>query len=291
MGNTRLASTFAAIAGKVAILALLAISPAHGGLLETLFAPKADLWDRWTAHDPAATAQIDHGMWDRFLNTYVSEHADGVNRVAYARVTVTDRAALSEYITELETTPISRYDRDEQLAYWVNLYNVLTVKVILDYYPVDTIREIDISPGLFSLGPWDKKLVSIEDERLSLNDIEHRILRPIWRDPRIHYSVNCASFGCPNLQRTAFTAANADTLLDAAAREYINHPRGARIENGTLIVSSIYDWYEEDFIDGDGSVVAHLERYAGPDLAATLAHTKQITGNEYDWALNEAEES
>ena len=93
------------------------------------------------------------------------------------------------------------------------------------------------------------------------------------------------------MQRIAFTATNADTLLDAAAREYVNHPRGARIEKRRLIVSSIYDWFEEDFVDGDGSVVEHLERYAGPDLAAKLANTKQVTGNEYDWALNEAENS
>jgi len=291
MTVTRLASAFTAIACQVTIVALLAISPAHAGLLEKLFAPKADLWDRWTAHDPAATTPIDHSAWDKFLKTYVSEHTDGVNRVDYARVTDTDRAALSKYIADLKTTPISRYTRDEQLAYWVNLYNVLTIKVILDYYPVDSIREINISPGLFSLGPWDKKLISIEDERLSLNDIEHRILRPIWRDPRVHYSVNCASIGCPNLQRVAFTAANADTLLDAAAREYVNHPRGVRIENGGLIVSSIYDWFEEDFVDGDGSVVAHLERYADPDLAATLANTKKVKGNEYDWTLNEADKS
>ncbi len=287
----RLTSTFTAITCKVTIVALLAISPAHGGLLENLFAPKAELWDRWTAHDPAATTQIDHSVWDKFLKAYVSEHSDGVNRVAYARVTETDRAALTKYIADLKRTPISRYDRDEQLAYWINLYNILTVKVILDYYPVDTIRDINISPGLFSFGPWDKKLISIEDEHLSLNDIEHRILRPIWRDPRVHYSVNCASIGCPNLQRIAFTAANAETLLDAAAREYVNHPRGARIENGRLIVSSIYDWFEEDFVDGDGSVVEHLERYAGPDLAAKLTNTKQVTGSEYDWALNEAEKS
>ena len=287
MTVTRLASISTAIACKVTIVALLAISPAQGGLLEKLFAPKADLWDRWAAHDPAATTKIDHSVWNKFLTTYVSENADGVNRVAYARVIDTDQAALSAYIADLEATPISRYDRNEQFAYWVNLYNALTVKVILNYYPVDTIHDIKISPGLITIGPWDKKLISIEDERLSLNDIEHRILRPIWRDPRIHYAVSCASIGCPNLQRTAFTAANADALLNTAARAYVNHPRGARLEKGKLVVSSIYEWYEEDFVDVDGGVIKHLQRYANPDLAAALTNGTNVEGHEYDWALND----
>ena len=87
------------------------------------------------------------------------------------------------------------------------------MKVVLDHYPVDGIRDIDISPGLFAGGPWDKKLVEIEGDDVSLNDIEHRILRPIWRDPCIHYAVNCASIGCSNLRPTAFTAANAERCL------------------------------------------------------------------------------
>ena len=103
--------------------------------------------------------------------------------------------------------------RDEQLAYWINLYNALTVKVILDHYPVKSILDIDISPGWFSIGPWGKKLVAVEGVEISLDDIEHRILRPIWRDPRIHYALNCAAVGCPNLLREAFTGATAEVLL------------------------------------------------------------------------------
>ena len=89
----------------------------------------------------------------------------------------------------------------------------------------------------------------------------------------------------------AFTAATADALLDTAAREYVNHPRGARFEKGRLIVSSIYDWFKKDFVDGDGSVVKHMQRYAGPDLAAKLANTKKVKGSEYDWELNDAAKS
>ena len=182
--------------------------------------------------------------------------------------------------------PISRYSRDEQLAYWINLYNALTVQAVLDDYPVESIRKISISPGLFSIGPWDRKLIRIEGEDLTLNDIEHRILRPIWQDPRIHYAVNCASISCPNLMPTAFTGANADELMTAGAREYINSPRGVTVRNGRLYVSSIYDWFDDDFGGTDARVIAHLREYASPALDAKLARISRISGDDYDWDLN-----
>ena len=255
---------------------------------EAWFAPRSELWPRWTAHDPAATAAIDHAPWDLFLDTYVVPGADGVNRVAYARVGTADRRALADYIDGLAGVAIDAYNRRQQLAYWINLYNALTVKLVLDHYPVASVRDIDISPGWFSIGPWDKQLLAIEGVALSLNDIEHRILRPIWRDARIHYAVSCASIGCPSLLTQAFTAANAEALLTAAARDYVNHPRGARIEDGRLIVSSLYVWYAEDFGDGDADVIAHLKSCARPGLAAALAGIERIDDFTYDWRLNDA---
>ena len=160
-------------------------------------APKAELWEKWQAHDPNARTAIDHSLWDQFLAAYVEAGADGVNTLRYGEVTAADRQKLAAYIHGLITTRVSRFARATQMAYWINLYNALTVKVVLDHYPVATILDIDISPGLFSNGPWGKKLVTIEGEQLSLDDIVHRILRPIWKDPRIHYVVNCASIGCP----------------------------------------------------------------------------------------------
>ncbi|NIR31559.1 MAG: DUF547 domain-containing protein [Gammaproteobacteria bacterium] len=266
----------------------LASAPAQAGLLEKLFVPKAELWERWTAHDTRGTERINHSAWDRILRTYIHPSRDGVNLVAYARVTDADKEALADYLARLQAVPISQYARAEQLAYWINLYNAVTVKLVLDRYPVDSIRDIDISPGLFSFGPWDKKLIRVEDEALSLNDIEHRILRPIWRDPRIHYAVNCASIGCPNLQRTAFTATNTEELLDKGAREYINSGRGAWLKAGDLMVSSIYVWFQDDFGGSGRGVIAHLKQYARPKLASALSALKRISGHRYDWSLNDA---
>ena len=269
------------------VFAALALLLAGFVSVEALFAPRAELWERWTAHDPLAPAEIDHTAWTDFLATYVSEGNDGVTRVAYAQVTDADKKALGTYLSQLAATPISRLNRDEQLAYWINLYNALTTKTILDHYPVKSIRDIDISPGWFSDGPWDKKLIEVENALLSLNDIEHRILRPIWRDARIHYAVNCASLGCPNLAPTAYNAETMDGSLTEAARAYINHPRGVSIEGGRLYVSKIYEWFVEDFGGNEKGVLDHLRHYANPELAKRLAKFSAIDGYRYDWVLND----
>ena len=252
-----------------------------------LAAPKADLWDRWLAHDPQSTVTVDHKPWARFLKANIVPGADGVNRLPYATISAADRAALDGYLARLAETPVSKLNQTEQRAFWINLYNALTVSVILDYYPVKSILDIDISPGLFSNGPWGKKLISIEGVKVSLDEIEHRILRPIWKDPRIHYAVNCASIGCPNLQTQAFTSENTDGLLSQAAREYVNHPRGVLVEDEKLVVSSIYRWFAADFGGKDRAVIAHLKRYAEPTLQRRLEQVSRISNHGYDWTLNE----
>ena len=161
------------------------------------------------------------------------------------------------------------------------------MQVVLDHYPVASIRDIDISPGLLADGPWRKALVKIDGEPVSLDDIEHRILRPIWDDPRIHYAVNCAALGCPNLQREAFTAANTGRLLEQAARDFVNHPRAVRSDAGGLTLSSIYNWFAADFA-ADGGVLAHIRRYAADGLRSQLAGIERIDDYAYDWSLNDA---
>lgn len=261
---------------------ILVLSPA------ALAAPEAELWPRWAAHDPTSRASIEHGPWSRVLGAYLVRGTDGVARFDYASVTVADSRALASYVASLSDLSIGDYNRREQLAYWVNFYNALTVKLVLEHYPVPSIRNIKPSGGWFSLGPWDEALVTVEGERLSLNDIEHRILRPVWRDPRVHYALNCASVGCPNLREIAFTADNAETLLDVGAREYINDPRGVRFVDGDLVVSSIYHWFKSDFGGSDRGVIEHLRRYAAPELVAALRNVRRMGGYHYDWSLNDA---
>jgi len=271
------------------ILAVAALFAATGfGSGERFFAPSADPWERWNRHDQTSAAVIDHSSWTTFLAANLKVDPRGTNLVRYGAVSAGDRARLDGYITSLSSVAIDGYTRTEQLAYWINLYNALTVRVVLDHHPVASIRDIDISPGFFADGPWGKALVKIAGEAITLNDIEHRILRPLWRDPRVHYALNCASIGCPDLVAQAYTGDNVERLLDAAARAYVNDPRGVSISDGRVTISKIYDWFHADFGGTDQAVFDHILSYAEPDLQARLTEIGNIHGVAYDWRLNDA---
>jgi hypothetical protein len=238
-------------------------------------------------------AAADDAAYDALLGRYVSASADGINRVDYARwgANAADRAALNAYVSGLEAERPSAFARDRAFAYWVNLYNAVTLQVVLERYPVRSIRDIrsegiGLDPRAL-MGPWRTKRVTVEGRRLSLDEIEHSILRPTFNDPRIHYAVNCASIGCPNLMARAWRAETLNADLDAAARAYVNHPRGVSVAaNGAVRVASIYRWFREDFGTSDANVLAHLRRYASPELARRLDGATRIAGHSYDWALN-----
>ncbi len=241
----------------------------------------------------AAPAAADDAAYDTLLARYVAASADGINRVDYARwsASQSDRAALDAYVTDLAQQPTSTFARDRAFAYWVNLYNAVTLQVVLERYPIASIRDIrsegtGLDPRAL-IGPWRTRRVTVEGRRLSLDDIENTILRPTFRDPRVHYAINCASIGCPNLMPRAWRAETLDADLDAAARAYVNHPRGVSVAaNGSPRVSSIYRWFRADFGGSDANVIAHLRRYAAPELAQRLAGATRIAGHGYDWTLN-----
>lgn len=240
---------------------------------------------------PAAARAADTAAYDRLLARYVVASPDGINRVRYAvwSSNAADVDALNAYVASLERDRPSRMTRDERLAHWINLYNAVTLQIILENYPVRSIRDIrsqTLDPrGL--LGPWRTPRVTVEGRRLTLDQIEHSILRPEFNEPRIHYAINCASIGCPNLAARAWRADTMDADLTAAARAYINHPRGVSIDRqGRVRVSTIYRWFEADFGGNAAGVLSHLRRYASPDLQARLARATTIANYEYDWALN-----
>ena len=272
---------------RVLLVLLLTLIMAVIAAAGVTAAPQAELWEEWTDHDPTSTRTVDHSRWNRFLEAYlITDDPSGINLLPYGEVSEEDRNSLDRYLEDLQGIAVSQLNRAEQRAFWLNLYNAATVEVILDHYPVDSIREIDIS-GAFSNGPWGAELVSVEGGPLTLDDIEHRILRPIYRDPRIHYAVNCASIGCPNLQPEAFTAENYERLADRGARQFVNHPRGVDPDARPIVLSSIYTWFSEDFGDSREDLVAHLREYADPALAAELEDYEGRFSYDYDWSLNE----
>ncbi|MGJ8669100.1 MAG: DUF547 domain-containing protein [Oceanococcus sp.] len=247
-------------------------------------APKAELWSFWADSQESSAVSVDHGDWTTFLSRYMDTSSQPF-RLAYAAVSQADQTLLDGYLKTLQITDPRALNRAEQQAYWINLYNAATIDLILNHYPVKSITKI--KSGFFSFGPWDKVVLKVAEQELTLNDIEHRILRPIFKDPRLHYAVNCASIGCPNLAAQAYTAQNTERLLETGAQAYINDPRGVSIENSKLIVSSIYDWFQIDFGGTDARVLQHLRQYANAELKAALNRLDTINSYQYDWSLND----
>ena len=272
---------------RSALVVLVGLSVLAG---VTCSAPRPESVPFWDERDDANPEQIAHDRWQAILDVYVSPDETGVNLFDYAalQANAADRERLTGYLDDLQAIDPRRLSAAEQMAYWINLYNALTVQVVLGDYPVESIREIH--EGLVPLGgPWGDVHAAVAGQELTLDDIEHRILRPIWKDPRIHYAVNCAAYGCPHLLARAFTADNLEELLEQGARDYVNHLRGVDVlDEAFAVVSSVYapDWYREDFGETDAELIAHFLQYAEPELAELLRGFDGLFEFDYDWRLN-----
>lgn len=254
-----------------------------------LGAPNSKAWEQWAAHQDSSRKQLNSGPWQEFLGKYLDTTADDhIHRLRYGQVSKADRMALESYLAVLQAEPVSSFNRHEQKAFWINLYNAMTVAVVLRAYPVGSIRDIKLSTTAFKSGPWDAEIMRVEGVELSLNDIEHRILRPLWKDNRVHFALNCASLGCPNLAAVPFTAANSEALLNRGAKDFIQSQRGASFDGKALVLSSIFDWYQEDFGSNRDNVVAFISRYSDSMVRKKLQEFKGGMQFQYDWKLNDA---
>lgn len=268
------------------LVGYLLLAPLVIGALERLGAPQAELHDPvWRERVGGDTEAVDHGAWAGFLARYLEIRTGDANRLDYAAVTPADRAALSAYVDALEVIDPATLSGPEQLAYWINLYNAGTVELILAHFPLESIR--DIGGGLFEDGPWDRELFTVKGRALSLNDVEHGIIRPVWPDePRIHYAVNCAAVGCPELGPVPYSGARIEDQLAAAERAFVNGPHGVRLEGGDLVLSKIWLWYRDDFAADEAGLLAYLSGIAEGPAAAALAGRDGADRYVYDWALN-----
>jgi hypothetical protein len=238
--------------------------------------------------ETAPRAEARHADWTEILQAYILPTADGINLFDYAALkdNAGDRARLDAYIERIANQDWENLPREEQFVSWANLYNAVTIRHIIERYPVKSIRSGYIT------GPWKDEGVEVAGRGfVSLDEMEHGILRQDWDEPRIHYMVNCASIGCPNLRATAWEATpTLDAELDAAARAFINHPRGVTIRrNGGLKVSRIYKWFIEDFGDSEEGVIEHLLEFAEPELVEGINIERDIERHQYDWDLNDTE--
>lgn len=262
---------------KVSFLVLSMISTmafCHGALANI----KTSYWPVWDKSSESNYSSINHQPFDQFLSTYVvANHSSGINRFRYAEVKRSDKKKLDKYVKRMSKLDPRDYSRKEQKAYWLNLYNALTIQRILNTYPVMSLATSSIK---------QKNLIKVNGIKLSLNDIESRILRPIWQDHKVIFGLSRASLGCPNIQRQAYTATNTSKLLKKSAREFINHPRGLEFDKRKMRASRIFDWYSADFGADNKKLLKLFARYADDSKALYLLGFKGDINYAYDARIN-----
>jgi hypothetical protein len=223
--------------------------------------------------------------WDLILKRYVikSEHG-GVNLFNYAALSKSadDWELLNNYITSLEGMDPNLMLKNAAVSYYANLYNAVTVKLVTENYGIKSIRKL----GPLNSGPWKRKVIKLNTELVSLDDIEHKILRSKYKSPYIHYMLNCASMSCPNLQVTPWKGDSLEVDQLAAATEYINSSRAVTLKKNALQLSSIYKWFKEDF-ENEGGVLDHILKHANKDLKNAIEKGVKIKSYNYDWTLND----
>jgi len=217
----------------------------------------------------APASPPNHEAWDKLLRQYVS----AAGKVNYAGLKK-DGAKLDAYLKMLsENSPQASWSRGEKMAFWINAYNANTVKLIVDNYPVSSITK------LHGGNPWKVEWVKIGGKTYSLDFIENGILRPQFKDARIHFAVNCAAKSCPPLLNRAWTASTLESNFQSRAKAFINNPAFNKIGAKEVQVSKIFEWYAADF----GNLISFLNKYS----ATQIKPNTTVKYLEYNWALNE----
>lgn len=222
---------------------------------------------------------ISHEVWDGLLQ----EHVTDAGLVDYKGF-IQDSAQLQQYLDLLSKHHPNdkNWSRDERLAYWINAYNAFTVELIVDNYPVKSIK--DIKDGIpFVNTVWDIKFIEIEGEEYDLNNIEHGIIRPRFEEPRIHFAVNCASISCPKLANRAYTADRLDAQLTKAAKDFLRDDGKNKIEKDNIQISKLFTWYSGDFKTDGRTIIEYINQYAPLEVNSDA----EVSYMDYDWGLNE----
>ena len=224
-----------------------------------------------------AAQGVDHSLYAGLLEKYVKDGV--VNYQGFKN----EETVLDKYLKVLEEVDSKILSRNEQFAFYVNAYNAWTIKLILSGYPgIKSIKDL----GSLFKSPWKKKICRIDGGIITLDDIEHNILRPRFKDPRVHFAINCAAKSCPPLRSEPYRGGELDQQLDEMTRAFINDLKSNRLEGHTLYVSSILKWFKEDF---DKDIVGFFLKYAKEDLKEQLEVNKEkirVKYLDYDWSLN-----
>jgi len=221
-----------------------------------------------------------HELWNQLLEKHVKS-----NGMVDYKGFVKDKSQLETYLDLLSTHAPDRktWSKEKQLAYWINAYNAFTVKLIVDHYPVESIR--DLGPKLkipLVNDVWHYKFFQIGGVETSLDEIEHGILRKEFNEPRIHFAINCASISCPPLQPFAFTSDQLESQLESVSVKFINDTLRNKIQKDKVEISSIFSWFSGDFTK-DGSIIDFLNRYS----KIQISKNAKVSYLDYNWSLNE----
>jgi hypothetical protein len=221
---------------------------------------------------------VQHGEWDALVKKHVSK-----NGMVDYQGFLKDKKQLQVYLDKLSANrPTSKWSKNEKMAFWINAYNAFTVKLIVDHYPVKSIK--DIKKGIpFVNSVWDIAFIPMGKEKIDLNYIEHTILRKEFKDPRIHAAINCASFSCPLLRNEAYTAVRLDEQLNDAMRRFVNDSQRNQLDKSNIKISKIFSWFAGDFKLNGSSVVDYLNKYAKKRVQPNA----KIDFLEYQWELND----
>jgi hypothetical protein len=232
-----------------------------------------------TYAEAATGALVDHSAYDKLLKKHVN--AQGL--VDYKGFKA-DEATFNQYLAQLsKNPPATNWSKADQMAYWINAYNAYTIRLILDHYPVQSIKDIGSKIKIpFVTTPWAAKFFIIGGEKMSLDNIEHGILRKKFDDPRIHFTLVCASISCPKLRNEAYTAAQLEKQLDDQGRDFLNNPAKNKISKSEAQLSKYFDWYKGDWQKNGQSVVKWVNRYS----TTKIDDNTKLTYLDYNWNLN-----
>ncbi|WP_400190895.1 DUF547 domain-containing protein [Hymenobacter sp. B81] len=221
---------------------------------------------------------VNHAPWDALLKKHVDERGM-VNYCGLQR----DSAQLNGYLDSLgHNLPATHWSEAEQLAYWLNAYNAFTIRRVIRAYPIGSIRELGGEQTLLNT-VWDQPFIALGNARYTLNDLEHRLIRRRFAEPRIHFALVCAAVSCPQLRREAYQATRLNAQLDDQARDFVNDPRKNQLTPpASPRVSAIFRFYPQDFHQGDATVQSWINRYARQPIASAA----QLRYLPYNWQLN-----
>jgi hypothetical protein len=223
-----------------------------------------------------------HAVLDGVLGKYVN--ASGVNYAGLKN----DSTSLNSYLDTLAAVPEAEFkgfSKEQQMAMLINLYNAATLKLVIDHYPVKSIKDISASSG----GPWKQSVVRLFGKNKTLDYLENDVLRPNYKDPRVHFAINCASIGCPALRNDAFQASKLPSQLDEQTRKFLKDSSKNRLDakSKTLYLSSIFDWFKADFVGKSGSVEKFIAPFmSGSDRPIVEKGGLTVKSTEYSWSLN-----